>query len=449
MEEETPKKERKPPVQFIQVTKEFIFSFLEKAKKRIVIAKAGYFVDEVEFLLSLMEKNEKLRCDVFVDTREKTIRYGFGEKDALALLDKNQYLLNVQGANFIRLAFVIVDESIIVYSPVALSWEEAPENIDFPNGFIGKKALATSLLRQIDGETDEIEEEITIEGMDIVVQSFPIPKKEPEDLHYEVEETLANLEKNPPVDPARLRKTTFYRNKYKILRKTVSGVRLTTKSISLRNFTKMLPKASERLRSSWNVLTGQDMENFPVIKDFLSAVENTTAGCTYDAKRFGTLIEVKDIRTYEHCITFLVYDLIYVLLEKGKKDQPENSVEKSIISLLQESRTALIDHLFSQVKDEKDCWKVLFKNDRSLQRKMMDGEVSQEEAIKLAVESFVDYELSFPNAEQLIERIHVEFDYYDISDELLAKDEFFEIIENLGLVIREYEDGFKEGSPKP
>ena len=102
------------PVQFTKVTKESVLSFLGEAKQRAVIAKAGYFVDEVEKLLSLV-KQKQVKCDVYVDTNEKSIRYGFGEQAALELLKNNLGLLNVQSANYIRMAIVIVDDSVMVF----------------------------------------------------------------------------------------------------------------------------------------------------------------------------------------------------------------------------------------------------------------------------------------------------------------------------------------------
>jgi hypothetical protein len=143
--------ENTAPVKFIKVAKESVLSFLEEAKQRVVIAKPGYFLAEVEKLLSLA-KQQQVRCDVYVDTDEKSIRYGFGEEAALKLLNENLSPLHVRSANYIRMAIVIIDHAVMVYSPVALSWEEVPEQVDFPNGFLGGKALADSLLRQIEGE---------------------------------------------------------------------------------------------------------------------------------------------------------------------------------------------------------------------------------------------------------------------------------------------------------
>ena len=40
-------------VQFVKVAKESVLSSLKEACTRVVIAKAGYFVDEIEMLLSI------------------------------------------------------------------------------------------------------------------------------------------------------------------------------------------------------------------------------------------------------------------------------------------------------------------------------------------------------------------------------------------------------------
>ncbi len=85
-------------IQFIKVTKESVISFLGEARQRVVIAKAGYFTDEIEQLLALAKEN--VRCDIYVDTDENSIRYGFGKQAALELINKNLEILNVQSSNY-------------------------------------------------------------------------------------------------------------------------------------------------------------------------------------------------------------------------------------------------------------------------------------------------------------------------------------------------------------
>ena len=215
--------EKAAAVKFVKATKESVLSFLKEARNRVVIAKAGYFVDEINTLLELAKK--RVRCDLYADTDENSVRYGFGEQTALEKINENFEVLHVQSANYIRMAILIVDEMVMVYSPVALSWEEVPEKIDFPNGFIGGKDLADNLLRQIKGEQIEI----NIEGMNIAIQTCPVIHKAPREIKKEIETTIFMLKENPPVDPAELRNTTFYPNKCKLLKMTLHGVKIMNK----------------------------------------------------------------------------------------------------------------------------------------------------------------------------------------------------------------------------
>ena len=61
--------------------------------------------------------------------------------------------------------------------------------------------------------------------------------------------------------------------------------------------------------------------------------------------------------------------------------------------------------------------------------------------------SIVDHRLNFPKAHEMIDLIHVEFDYYDISDELLAKEDFVEIVRRFDIEVRDYQEGYKKSVP--
>ena len=230
----------------------------------------------------------------------------------------------------------------------------------------------------------------------------------------------------------------------------IHGVRIKNKSISLRPFNNMLPMSNRRLKSSWNVLTREDVESLFVINDFLSQASATTAKHTFDAKRYGTLIKLKNIRLLENCITFQVFELVDHLM-RGKitgEEKDKKPAIKSLVDLLKESRAALIDYLFPQAIKDKNCWDQLFANDQSLYRRMGEKKIPETEAVKQAVETFVDHRLNFPEAQEMIDLIHVEFDYYDISDELLAKEDFVEILEEFDIEVRDYEEGYEKDKQK-
>lgn len=71
---------------------------------------------------------------------------------------------------------------------------------------------------------------------------------------------------------------------------------------------------------------------------------------------------------------------------------------------------------------------------------MQENKIPEDEAVSQAVETFVDHRLSSPKAQGMIDLIHVEFDYYDTSDEPLAKEDFVEIVERFDIGVRDYQD---------
>ncbi len=500
--------ENQGSVTFIRVSKENVLAFLGKARRRVIIAKAGYLVEEITKLLCLADNH--IHCDVYVDTDEKSIRYGFGEQAALELIHKNLERLNVRSANYIRMAIVIVDDTVMVYSPVALSWEEVPEQIDFPNGFIGGKELATSLLAQIEGKPIQIHIEglektnsqqvpvaqkatlvtkqdtsntITTLLEDINIQPCPVVQKAPAVIKQDISKTIAILKENPLVDPSKLRKTTIYRNKYKLLKMTVHGVKITNKSISLRPFNSMFKEKNLRLKSSWNVLTREDVESLTAIKDFWEILQIFNDECTFDAGRYGVLILTKDKTQLEkgiHCAVLNLKGCLGKIDNKTAESTPApadrnaqdvettanllnkqvseavpasqekqtDMAENSLAKLLKDSRTALVEHLFSQALQDKSCRGQLFSNDQTLYRQLWKNDISEEEAVRQAVETFVDFKLNFPKANEMIYLIHVEFNYYDISDELLAKNDFIEILQKFDIQVRDYQEGYEKNKQR-
>jgi len=450
-------------IKFAAVTPQVVKEFLDTATERIVIAKAGYSVAEVEQLVQLLEERE-VSCAFYMEKGDNPIRYGLGESEALPIIMNYFDLLNVQSVQQIRMALVIVDDTALVYAPAALAWEELPAELEFPNGFFGDKAIAETLFKQMGGETIvlDIEEKgkIDPEGEKdgrtapggerpkiITIKVPPIPKKKPDEVKEEIEETNKKLVQNPPVDPAILRNTTFYRNRFKLLKMTTHGAKIKNKKLDLNPFNDMFPDTNSRLKASWHVLTSVDEQRISSFREFHSAVSKAMRKVTHDAKRYGKLIKTKNISEFENQICQLVTTLTQKLLNIEVSPQQQNIGDNKKITLetlLAESRKSLTDYLFTLALKEEKCWDKLFSNDRSLQRKMNDEKVSKEEAVREAVETFVEYVLKFPTSDNLIELINVDFDYYDVSNELLADDDFMKMLEDFDVEVREYNEGFEK-----
>ncbi len=94
-------------------------------------------------------------------------------------------------------------------------------------------------------------------------------------------------------------------------------------------------------------------------------------------------------------------------------------------------------------RDDKGFIDNMFKKDRYLKNQVKSGKTTMENAQKEFIEKFIDNELKFPDVDEIIDKINIKIDYYDISDELLYNNEDFEkIIEELDIECRECEEGY-------
>ena len=431
-------------VQFVTVSRETFMEFLDTAQNRIIIAKAGYFKAEVEKLISLTNERN-IYCKLYVDTEDNAVRFGYGEESALYLINKHIDILNVQNVERIRLSIVIVDDDMLFYSPAALSWESEPEKLVFPNGFIGHKCVTPDILALIEGgesSTNVYDRSVNPDKRN-PFEICPIHQKKREEVKQELSKTIDNLKKNPPIDPSILQKTTFYRNNYKLLKITVSGVDLKNKMLPLKLFNNKISKVSENLKSSWRVFSPSDIKEVKDINGFNKEKDSLLREFTCDAKRFGYFINIQLKQKLEDGINAAKEDLIGNLKKQQTTEELPNSDNRnsSLADLLEKSRNGLRDHLVSVAERENDI-EGLFDMDRTLFRRYEKREIGKEEALSQVIETIVDDVIHFPEVNEIIERINVQYDYYDISNELIEDKEFTGLIKEYELKVRDYKPGY-------
>ncbi len=440
-------------IQLVYATKEVILSFIRGAKEKIFIAKPGYTEKEIIFLIELIEKNN-VKCTTYIDPDESAIRFGFGESKAIKVAQEKMEILNLQTIKGIRLSIVIVDDKALIFTPAALSWEEEPTELAYPNGLIGGKDLVDKILLQFSGP-DQLPpalENITIFPTTTIQQ---VKKTITE---ATLKQTLEALEKNPPVDPSTLRQVNLYRNLYKLIKMEVRGANIKNKSLDLRQFNKIFPDINQRLKSSWIVFTNEDIDNLILPKKFSYLISKIEQKLTFDAGRFGRLIKTTDKHHFEKNIERAKMAFINAMknnIEKIsvctsiKKDRKitNTSDKKAIMSLavlLQESKKGLIEYLSFTAIQKKDCWGKLFSDNKALYRMMKQNELNETEALNCVIEDFVDNRLKFPKTDEMIEAIDVKLAYYDVSNELLNDEEFIKVLDEYGLKVRKYDSAYEE-----
>jgi len=408
--------------------------FLAKAQKRIIFAKASFFKDEVEILIDLI-KQKNIRCELFFEPEDKTVRYGFGEADALKLIRDKKDLFTIKFVNNIRMAMLMIDNNTLLFSPTALSWEIEPGETSFPNGMFFGPEVTEKILKQMDFEN--MPEEIS----NIIPFSFIKTKiSDQAENDKKLDEMIYNLDKNPPVDPARLRNILVYRNIFKIVQREIRGINIERKSVNLNPFKKYLSPGIDvtRLRSGWSVINKKDIQNIEIFKKYLEKFENLFNDYTIPAGRFGAIIETKNIKELEKTI------------DDNKKEYIQNlknaNNSESLKNILEKSKKELIVYLFSIVEKNNDSIYAILSNNLPIKRRVLSGEIDKNTATKEIINDIIDSEMVFPVIDDFIKDFKIIVDYYDVSDELLNDVDFDNIIKKSKIKdsIREYFDAYEQ-----
>jgi hypothetical protein len=422
-------------IQLVNVTTKTLLDFVKGAKKRIFIAKPGYTKEEITAVIGLV-KTKGVECTVYIDPKETAIRYGFGDLDAIRLAKSELDLLNLQTIEGIRLSIVIVDDKALVYTPAALSWEEEPSLLSYPNGLMGGQKLVDKILSQFSGpdKAPLVPENISIFPTTTVAQ---VEKRYIKEI---LSQTVKALEENPPVNPSALRTVNIYRNIYKLVKHEMRGAQVRNKTLNLNSFNRLFPRPSGNLRRSWQVFTAEDIESISQFPEFVKDITHIIGNHCVDAGRYGYLMLLSKKKEFEKNIQEKETTFTNMLNSGAGSD---TALER----ILRESKNKLALYLTEEVMTDLSCLDQLCKHNRLALKRLKDKDWFADDKKTImaeVIEDFIDNKLRFPKAKDLIDSIDIKLDYYDVSDELLNDAEFKDILTKTKVDPRTYTKGFEE-----
>ena len=442
---------------FVKVSNEKIINFIHQAKQRLLFVKPAFFKWEIEQILSVKENNYIPQCEIYLENGDEAIRFGFGDHDALELMKSKQDLIMVQLVDRVRLSILVVDNNCLIYSPSIVHLDDKDKPSDFPNGFYGDKNVVEKIINKFPTYTFNKPSTVDNEHIDSISNPFEgieeIVKQHHQNITEELGRTITILKKNPPVDPSNLRKVNIYRNNYKILKRQIVGIMINHKKINLNAFNRLLSTNNKRLLSSWSIFTNDDIQELQDMTYFGKELQTIDDDLLLDVGRFGLLIETTKISEYNKSVNSLKEEFVDFMKEipqdknrfiEYKKNGSNNT--KSLNQVLEDSRADLIKYLITLANAEEAFEKIIFKEDRSIKRDFELKKINKEDMFERFINNFVDNTFKFPNKEELLERIDIKHDFYDISDELLNNNPDFDIfikkydLDNL----RRYGEGFEQ-----
>lgn len=423
-------------IRLVNVTDGYLLSFIRDAKERIIIAKPAYKLGEIETILNKI-KNSNVKCKIYLEMGEQSIRNGLGETGSLNLIRKNFDILNVKLMEKIRIAIVIIDNKSLIYTPNISLLEESWSEEIIPNGLLGNSAIT----EQIHVELSSNEKELLIKGEKILSSlNSQLVKDGSINIEQNICKAINNLSVNPPIGITRLRKVNFYRTNYKLVKIQSIGIRIKNKKISLRPFTMMLENRDEREARSWNIFSAEDLKKLGDAKLFYSEIKKIIENYLLDAGRFGYILNIYKKQKFDKEINKLKAEFIEFIKGENKENKnnrfyksikfANSKTEDNLQSILDNSRELLAQYLFKISKNDTKLGNEIFKKDRLLVLERNEKGLSEEEVKRIFIKRYIKNTLKFPRTKDIIDRIDVKVDYFDISDELINDNNDFKKIIN-------------------
>uniref|UniRef100_UPI00322174F2 hypothetical protein n=1 Tax=Acetoanaerobium noterae TaxID=745369 RepID=UPI00322174F2 len=221
------------------------------------------------------------------------------------------------------------------------------------------------------------------------------------------------------------REVNIYRNNYKILKRKIHGIKITTRSINLKPFNTLLPKINERLESSWHIFNKTDIDEVQFTNIFekeLGKIDRKYKDDLYQVGRFGTLISSNILNQYKNEVNKFVEefkeylkheDLPKYIKERFEKNNNEKYDRSKLIKIINSSRDELEKYLLSICpENDEDFRRVIFKLHYPLINSYKESNENEKVIFREFISFFVSAKLNFININKIIDDIKVEMDFY-------------------------------------
>lgn len=423
-------------IKFVSVTDNYLLSFIKAVKEKIIIAKPAYRVEEIETILNEVE-NKNINCKLFLELDEGSIREGLGEAESLELIRENFEILNAQVIDKVKMVIVVVDNKSLIYSPIVSLHEEDLFKETIPNGLLVNSIITEQIIMELFNN----EKELSIKGEKLLLfLKSELSKDKCTNIEESIVKTINRLRINPPIGITRLRRVNFYRNNYKLVKIQSIGIRIKNKKISLRPFIRMLENQDEREARSWNIFSAEDLKKLGDTKLFYSELKKIIENFLLDAGRFGYILNIYRKQEFDKEINKLKVEFLEFIKGENKDNKSNrfyriikfanSKTEDNLESILDNSRELLTNYLLKISEKDKRMENEIYKKDRLLLLERNEKNLSEEEVRKIFIKRYITNTLKFPTSKDIIDRIDVKVDYFDISDELISDNKDFKKVLN-------------------
>ena len=342
---------------------------------------------------------------VSVDFNERVMRMGYGDIAAIKCLrDANIIVTNVSG---LRTALVIVDDQGFIFTPTALYLEAEPYDGAAPNAMRLSQQQVAEALARISPAAKAIalaqaatpEERSRIAALPVEVGAEQITQAQ-------FANVATRLREAPPIKFDVARQVRVFEPYLQYVELTLTGAAIQRHRLAIPAVLQKLGGSNElegRLRTTFELIEQGSKLSSKAIEDELNEIrKNFTPSLGRD---HGRVV----LKTAKPLLEKRLGDL------KDKLKAHQRSVATELQTQLDESRSQIVDYYLPIVSS----------NPPDALLGQISGALTEEDA-----RYWLDATLrsAFPSAEDLIEKMHLDDRYKDVTFETLNRSDFLECV---------------------
>nr|MBL8410219.1 hypothetical protein [Dechloromonas sp.] len=225
---------------FCAIDDNALIGLIRSAQKRIVFIAPGLHKTVAEALGKRFAEVDKLDVTVVIDPDEEVCRIGYGEEAGLRLVNEyaSQNFIGLRAQPGLRVGVLLVDEQTLIWSPTPRSVEAPPCSAEAPPSsseqaslFTAPQAPSPNGLMLGSNPAQQLAKAVAAEGSNSNLMDTEIGKHAvtPD----QVQQTLEELKKNPPIDVDLARVTRVFSTKLQFVEFEVKGAKLSTTQLSV------------------------------------------------------------------------------------------------------------------------------------------------------------------------------------------------------------------------
>lgn len=358
---------------------------IRATRNRLFYCSPGITMEESTAIIDASQRMDNHSIWIYVDGLASACIWGYGALEALQAL-VNAERVATFALSGLRLGLLITDDLAYVFSRSPESIEATPQSGGTPNGLLLRKDIADILFESLRFESAE---------------HPPVLDR------ATVEKIKAEVEQSGETDPRQRRLLEAVRHQFKLVRLR-HHVPIHSKGLSYRGeevgFTGK--GIDEHLKAKWEILTARDRRE---INKPLKIVDQIKDKYLRSLHPYGYALWVGERADFES-----QFGQVKEKTRKTVEDWLEKNYQ-GIVKRNREEAERFLEQLFEKLKPKPDF--------AAHTKGMTDAEWRQHWISTEAKE----YEL--PKLDEVLKKIQVEFDFYDISAELLKKEDFVERLE--------------------